>query len=83
MYFPDDGLLRVYPGSKIPDDYNPKKSEWFKLFKKEKGDLVGTGDYTDSIAFGDDRVISLGVRLIENGYFVCDIPVSKVYSILD
>ena len=29
LYYPDEDFLRVYPGSYIPDTYDPKKTKWY------------------------------------------------------
>jgi hypothetical protein len=83
LYYPNENLLRVYPGSKIPSTYEPKKQPWYINLMNADSDLVGTVDYPDEIAQGSERIISLGIKLIDGGFFICDVPVTKIYAILD
>jgi len=82
MYYEEGNFVRVYPGSYLPDDYNPKSSVWYKDFKDSNYTMTTTTNYVDSLGDGSS-IVSLVMPLYNNvseriGTISADIPVSNI-----
>jgi hypothetical protein len=82
MYFNEGHFVRVFPGSQLPDDYNPLKEVWYHDFSGAKYKMTTTTSYKDRL--GDNStIVSLVMPLNDDhgrriGAISADIPVSDV-----
>ena len=92
MYFPQIGILKNFPGIKLPSDYDPKKTQWYQDFVSNKEKSTGTSKYKDQLG-SDFDIITLVYPLVDNntntiGMICADLPIlqdsylfSEIYKV--
>ncbi|CAG9316656.1 unnamed protein product [Blepharisma stoltei] len=87
MYFEDANFIIVYPGSELPEDYDPKNEVWYQSYAENDYNDVRTTAYNDTLGNGQS-IASLVYSLVDNdgkkiGTMSVDIAILAMFKKLD
>lgn len=52
LYFPNQGILKNFPGIELPGSYMPSETEWYRCFEDNNRTMGATTEYKDELGTG-------------------------------
>ena len=86
MYYESYGFVRVFPGTNLPNEYDPQDTFWYQEFQGNDFTAIATNGYNET--FGANlTILSLVYPLFDNsgnriGAMSMDVTVSDIYGLV-